>query len=256
MNVLGLLRIANLVVEKRQMRIPYHMLTAAGLALTSNASAVAQSAADGDTERSLLVRVQQIERRIDGLEARQAESSLLLKKLAKRLERPEVDPDERSSPKSEGLRLMGEGVPPTPSPTERWRYKFYQGRWWYLRPNREWLYWSDDRWVPVRPPSPAVAKVGDGAQSFEAEQSMSGSVTADLTGVSSAADGDLHDGLRKIAEAVVGLEKQVRRQAATQAVLIRGHAALMDAYQKQADEALTREQKQRDSVGIENRPRG
>lgn len=43
--------------------------------------------------------------------------------------------------------------PPDISPNaERWRYSFQNGHWWYLTPQRKWLYWSEGRWVDYLPP--------------------------------------------------------------------------------------------------------
>lgn len=243
------------------MRIPCCILLAAsGLLVASNASLSAQTQpAKGDAQSDLSAKVQLIERRIEGLETRQLETSNLLKTLVKKLERPERYPDDRTSPKSEGIRLMGVGMPPTPGPDERWRYKFHQGRWWYLRPNDEWLYWFEDHWVPHRPPPPAASKVLEGSQNVEAAESTSGSAMSAQVGGSPPSTNNVQEGLRQVTEAVARLERQVQRQAAAQALLIRGQSALIDRYQKQADESARtaealerkREQNQRDLVGVE-----
>lgn len=36
---------------------------------------------------------------------------------------------------------------------EQWRYSYQNGCWWYLSPERKWLYWFDGRWVEYLPPS-------------------------------------------------------------------------------------------------------
>jgi hypothetical protein len=44
--------------------------------------------------------------------------------------------------------------PPEISPNaEQWRYSFQNGSWWYLTPERRWLYWSQGRWVEYLPPN-------------------------------------------------------------------------------------------------------
>jgi hypothetical protein len=36
---------------------------------------------------------------------------------------------------------------------DRWRYTFYNGTWWYWLPEKQWVFWQDNRWnayVPAR----------------------------------------------------------------------------------------------------------
>lgn len=37
-------------------------------------------------------------------------------------------------------------VPPQAPPAERWRYRFYNGHWWYWRGGGRWAYWSGKQW--------------------------------------------------------------------------------------------------------------
>jgi hypothetical protein len=43
---------------------------------------------------------------------------------------------------------------------EQWRYRWFNGRWWYWTPQNRWMWYGDDgRWVqfdPTQPPAPAV----------------------------------------------------------------------------------------------------
>ncbi|HWC88916.1 MAG TPA: hypothetical protein VG433_04655 [Pirellulales bacterium] len=51
----------------------------------------------------------------------------------------------------------GAGQQPAISPNnpERWRYVYRNGGWWYYTPTKQWMYWSDGRWVQYT--SPAVS---------------------------------------------------------------------------------------------------
>jgi hypothetical protein len=46
-------------------------------------------------------------------------------------------------------------VPRTPAPQDaaasqgdRWRFKYYQGRWWYWLPSQKWVVYENDHWAP------------------------------------------------------------------------------------------------------------
>lgn len=96
--------------------------------------------------------------RIQVLEARQSERiererAFLRSQLheARRLER------------SRGTQSQGamNGDRPSKKATERtandqsWRYRYYQGRWWYWRPSNSWAVYDQDRWVPYQARAPA-----------------------------------------------------------------------------------------------------
>ncbi|HVA47021.1 MAG TPA: hypothetical protein VNH11_11700 [Pirellulales bacterium] len=36
-------------------------------------------------------------------------------------------------------------------PENRWRYRFFQGRWWYWTSDHQWSYFNGVRWTPYRP---------------------------------------------------------------------------------------------------------
>ena len=40
---------------------------------------------------------------------------------------------------------------PAPSP-DSWRYKFYNGNWWYWTPDNRWLCYVNGQWVSPSPP--------------------------------------------------------------------------------------------------------
>ena len=45
---------------------------------------------------------------------------------------------------------------PTPAATDsvdRSRYRYYNGRWWYLLPDNRWVYWENGAWVNYVPPA-------------------------------------------------------------------------------------------------------
>jgi hypothetical protein len=31
---------------------------------------------------------------------------------------------------------------------DSWRYRYFDGRWWFWQPNQSWLYWSGRQWTP------------------------------------------------------------------------------------------------------------
>jgi hypothetical protein len=37
-------------------------------------------------------------------------------------------------------------------PENRWRCRFYRGRWWYWTPERRWSYFDGRHWMPYTPP--------------------------------------------------------------------------------------------------------
>lgn len=80
----------------------------------------------------------------------------------------------------EGWRAAPLGTPPQASaegadqrpanrgaPENRWRYRFSNGRWWYLTPERRWSYYDGSRWRPYtantssvrRPVDPALLRL-------------------------------------------------------------------------------------------------
>jgi hypothetical protein len=38
----------------------------------------------------------------------------------------------------------------TGRPENRWRYRFFRGRWWYWTPDNRWSYFNGSRWTPYR----------------------------------------------------------------------------------------------------------
>lgn len=40
---------------------------------------------------------------------------------------------------------------PTTQSENQWRFKNYNGRWWYWLPEETWVYWQDGRWVHYDP---------------------------------------------------------------------------------------------------------
>lgn len=45
---------------------------------------------------------------------------------------------------------------PQGQPANRWRYLFYEGRWWYWKPNAQWSYFDGRRWVDLGIPLTGV----------------------------------------------------------------------------------------------------
>lgn len=39
---------------------------------------------------------------------------------------------------------------PVNNPANRWRYRFYNGQWWYYHPTNQWLYWTGKSWTGYR----------------------------------------------------------------------------------------------------------
>jgi hypothetical protein len=35
----------------------------------------------------------------------------------------------------------------TGTPSENWRYRYFNGRWWYWKANSSWAYWDGSRWL-------------------------------------------------------------------------------------------------------------
>lgn len=48
--------------------------------------------------------------------------------------------------------------PPTGRPENRWRYRLYNGRWWYWANDRSWSFFNGDAWVPYTQESAVVLR--------------------------------------------------------------------------------------------------
>jgi|GEM_PF-6907883 len=42
---------------------------------------------------------------------------------------------------------------PATQSDNQWRFKYYNGRWWYWMPDETWVYWQDGRWLHYDPSS-------------------------------------------------------------------------------------------------------
>lgn len=42
----------------------------------------------------------------------------------------------------------------TSAPAESWRFKWFNGQWWYYTPSNQWLIWADGQWVSAGPTGP------------------------------------------------------------------------------------------------------
>jgi hypothetical protein len=36
-----------------------------------------------------------------------------------------------------------------PRGSDAWRYRYFNGRWWYWKPNRTWVYWQLGQWLDL-----------------------------------------------------------------------------------------------------------
>src|SRR6478735_2810275 len=48
-----------------------------------------------------------------------------------------------------------------PSPTAKWRYRWYEGTWWYWSPSEKWYVWAVDHWVPYEDLAGSIAANSD-----------------------------------------------------------------------------------------------
>ena len=39
---------------------------------------------------------------------------------------------------------------PAGNPANRWRYRFYNGQWWFYHPSNHWSYWNGNAWTPYQ----------------------------------------------------------------------------------------------------------
>jgi hypothetical protein len=68
-------------------------------------------------------------------------------------------PDPIGGVRSDAAAAIPPGTPVPPGPnTEGWRYRWYEGRWWYWTPENRWMWYSDDgRWVAFEASHPPAA---------------------------------------------------------------------------------------------------
>lgn len=63
----------------------------------------------------------------------------------------------QASPTREGsAEAVAEADPPEQVPAgqpqgQRWRYRFYHGRWWYWLPSERWVIWNGEKWIDHQP---------------------------------------------------------------------------------------------------------
>lgn len=80
---------------------------------------------------------------------------------------PARDGTEPAQP-SANLRSV-ESIAPASAPprvidsSNRWRYRWHNGHWWYWTVQNEWLLWRGDRWVTLKVPSARNATSGSAA---------------------------------------------------------------------------------------------
>ena len=69
-------------------------------------------------------------------------------------------------PQAGSAAAAGEGTGTEKSPGETWRYRKHQGMWWYWLPSNQWVYWTDDHWVPYEADSYAKLNASRRQQSY------------------------------------------------------------------------------------------
>lgn len=77
----------------------------------------------------------------------------------------------------DGWRAAPLGTPPLNAgqTANRWRYRFFEGRWWYWMPDNQWSYFNGRRWSPYRPGEYQSKKVDPALLRIEAREGVAGS---------------------------------------------------------------------------------
>ena len=150
------------------MRFPCRLTTVvAGLIVALGLSASAQTDTnEGTDESDLLDRVRQLEIEQDQSLEREI---LAIKKEINKLEQA------AAKRKAAGGEARVKRAKSVAASDNLWRFKYHQGRWWYWMPDKQWVYWSTNRWLRLPQRTAAAQSVdfhaaGSGEES-EASQS-------------------------------------------------------------------------------------
>jgi hypothetical protein len=68
----------------------------------------------------------------------------------------QAQPSAAAVPPQISTTLPSSAAAPTPAvaePVDRSRYRYQDGRWWYLLPDNRWVYWENGAWVNYTPPA-------------------------------------------------------------------------------------------------------
>lgn len=58
----------------------------------------------------------------------------------------------QANKRAEASKPADPNAPPSADPEgERWRYRFYHGRWWYWLPSERWVIWNGKKWIDHHP---------------------------------------------------------------------------------------------------------
>jgi len=60
------------------------------------------------------------------------------------------NPDEARSLEEQRQRPQAANDKSEPGAVEGWRFRWHDDLWWYWTPDRSWVVWQRDRWVPYR----------------------------------------------------------------------------------------------------------
>lgn len=153
------------------MRFPCRLITGvAGLIVALGLSASAQTDTnEGTNESELLDRVRQLEKEQD--QSLEREISALKEEINK-LEQA------AAKRKAGGGESHAKPVKPVAAGDNLWRFKYHQGRWWYWMPDKQWVYWSTNRWLrlPQRTAAAQSVDVHAATSDEKAEARQSSSV--------------------------------------------------------------------------------
>lgn len=76
----------------------------------------------------------------------------------------------------QGQGLSSESSPQTDrSPSAKWRYRWYEGTWWYWSPAKKWYVWAVDRWVPYEELAGSLPATADATGSYSSGAANYGS---------------------------------------------------------------------------------
>lgn len=80
--------------------------------------------------------------------------------------------------------------PTSGRPENRWRYRFFEGRWWYWTADNQWSFFNGNRWAPYRPAGDYVSrKVDPALLRLEAKEGVAGPRTWPRLGGGAGASG-------------------------------------------------------------------
>lgn len=124
------------------MRFPCRLMTGvAALIVAMGLSASAQTDTnEGADESELRDRVRQLEEQRE--QSLEREISAL---------KEEISQLEQAAAKRQaaGGEVLSNRAKPAAASDNLWRFKYHQGRWWYWMPDKQWVYWSTNRWLQL-----------------------------------------------------------------------------------------------------------